>query len=48
MSEPVLIAIIALGGPLITAAAGVITQVFLNNSNRKKQKKAIKKEKSCK
>lgn len=39
MSEPVLIALIALGGPLITATAGVITQVFLNRSNRKKQKK---------
>lgn len=39
MSEPVLIALIALGGPLITATAGVITQVFLNKRNREKQKK---------
>ncbi len=37
MSDTVLIAIIGLGGPLITAIASVITQVALNKKNREKR-----------
>ena len=37
MSDAVLIAIIGLGGPLVTAIASVITQVFLNKRNREKR-----------
>lgn len=36
MSEAVLIAVIGLGGPLLTAIASVITQVVLNKRNREK------------
>lgn len=44
VSEPVLIALIALGGPFITAAASVITQVFLNKRNREKRKEESEEE----
>lgn len=44
LSEPVLIAIIALGGPLITAVAGIITQVYLNKRNREKRKEESEEE----
>lgn len=37
MSDSVLIAIIGLGGPLLTAIASVITQVALNKKNRDKR-----------
>ena len=37
LSDPVLIAIIGLGGPLLTALASVITQVILNKRNREKR-----------
>ena len=37
LSDSVLIAIIGLGGPLVTALASVITQVFLNKKNREKR-----------
>lgn len=37
MSETVLIALIGLGGPLLTAVASVITQVILNRRNREKR-----------
>lgn len=39
MSDAVLIAIIGLGGPLVTAIASVITQVALNKRNREKRSK---------
>lgn len=45
ISEPVLIALLAWGGPAITAIAGIITQVYLNKHNREKQKKENEKEK---
>ena len=37
MSDAVLISIIGLGGPLVTALASVITQVCLNRKNREKR-----------
>ena len=37
MSDTVLVAIIGLGGPLLTAIASVITQVALNKRNRDKR-----------
>lgn len=44
ISEPVLISIIALGGPFITAVAGIITQVYLNKRNREKRKEESEEE----
>ena len=38
MSDAVLIAIIGLGGPLLTAIASVLTQIILNKRNREKRK----------
>lgn len=38
MSDVVIVALIGLGGTVITAAAAVITQVILNKRNREKQK----------
>ncbi len=38
MSDAVLIAIIGLGGPLLTAVASVMTQIVLNKRNREKRK----------
>ena len=38
MSDAVLVAIIGLGGPFLTAFASVITQIFLNKRNREKRK----------
>lgn len=38
MSDVVLVALIGLGGTIITAAAAVITQIILNKRNREKQK----------
>ena len=37
MSDAVLIAIIGLGGPLLTATASIITQIALNKRNREKR-----------
>lgn len=38
MSDAVKIALIALGGPLITAIASIITQLIINKKNREKRK----------
>lgn len=38
MSEPIVIAIIGLGGPLLTAIASVLTQIVLNKRNRDKRR----------
>lgn len=38
MSESIVIAIIGLGGPLLTAIASVLTQIVLNKRNRDKRR----------
>ena len=38
MSDAVLIAIIGLGGPFLTAFASIVTQIILNKRNREKRK----------
>lgn len=47
MSDAVKIALIALGGPAITAVASIITQVILNKKNREKRKEESEEERKA-